>query len=108
MPGTRSLFLGDNTMSALLIVASFFLGADEPPKKPISARPMALVLKVKGAVSAEGKKGKRRVEAGDYLFPGETVSAGADAEALLVFLLRGERRRLKPGVRTTCTRDDCD
>ncbi|MBI1914994.1 MAG: hypothetical protein HYS12_09705 [Planctomycetes bacterium] len=95
-------------MNTLLIAATLVLGADEPPKKPTSARPTALVLKIKGEVVAEGQKGKRRVELGDFLFPGETVSAAADAEALLVFLLRDEHRRLKPGARTTCSRDDCD
>jgi hypothetical protein len=95
-------------MNTLLLAATLVLGADEPPKKPLSARPTALVLKVKGEVVAEGQKGKHRVEIGDFLFPGETVSAAANAEALLVFLLRGESRRLKPGTRTTCTRDDCD
>ena len=89
-------------MSTLLI-ASFLLTFDEAPKKPLSARPTVLVLKVKGVVTVEGRLGKHRVEAGDYLLPGETVSAAADAEALLVFLVKGERRRLKPGGRLTLT-----
>src|SRR5688500_9638954 len=95
-------------MNTLLITAALLLGADDG-RKPLSARPAALVLKVKGEVAAEGRLGaKRRVEAGDLLLPGETVSAAADGEALLIFLVRNERRRLKPGARATLTRDDCD
>jgi hypothetical protein len=96
-------------MNTLLITASLLLGSDDAPKKqPLSARPAALVLRVKGVVTAQGRGGKRRVEAGDYLLPGETVSAGAGAEALLVFLLKGERRRLEAGGRAVLTRDGCD
>jgi tetratricopeptide (TPR) repeat protein len=90
-------------MNAMLLAALLLPGLAEPPKKPVSARPAVLVLKVKGEVMA----GKRRVEPGDLLLPGETLTTGADAEALLVFLLRNERRRLKPGRTTTLTRDDC-
>lgn len=89
-----------------LLIATALLAFDEAPKKPLSARPTVLVLKVKGAVTAEGRLGTHRVEAGDYLLPGETVSAAPAAEALLVFLVKGERRRLKPGGRMTLTRDD--
>jgi hypothetical protein len=95
-------------MNTLLLTATLLLGVDDAPKKPLSARPAALVLKVKGTVVAVGRLGKRDVEAGDLLLPGEILSAPNDAEALLVFLVKGERRRLKPGGRTTLTRDDCD
>jgi hypothetical protein len=95
-------------MQTLLITAALLLGGDDPPKKPLLARPAALVLKVKGVITAEGRLGKRRVEAGDFLLPGETVSAAPAAEALLVFLVKGERRRFRPGSRATLTRDGCD
>jgi hypothetical protein len=95
-------------MGKLLIAVTLMLGADDVPEKPLSARPAALVVRVKGAVVAGGRVGRRRVGPGDFLLPGETVSAAADAEALLVFLLRGERRRLRPGARATLTRDGCD
>src|SRR6266542_3201298 len=96
-------------MNMLLITATLLLAADDLPKgKPQSARPTALVLTVKGEVTAQGRLGKRRVEEGDLLLPGETITTAADAEALLVFLVKGERRRLKPGARATLTRDGCD
>src|SRR5262245_19105458 len=94
-------------MNTLLLTATILLGLDEP-KKPLSARPTVLVLKVQGEVKAEGRLGRRRVEKGALLLPGETLTAAKDAEATLVFMLRGERRRLKSGARATLTRDDCD
>jgi hypothetical protein len=96
-------------MNTLLIAATLALAADDAPKKPLSARPAALVMEVKGRVTVEGRGGKpRRVEEGAYLLPGETVSAAPGGEALLLFLVKGEQRRLGPGGRATLTRDGCD
>src|ERR1700730_7587711 len=94
--------------SLLLLTTTWFLWSADAPQKPVSAGPAAMVLKVKGEVTSQGKGAKRRVDPGDFLLPGETVSAGSDAEALLIFLLPGERRRLKPGSRATLTRDGCE
>jgi hypothetical protein len=70
----------------------------------LKAPPTALVLKVKGEV----RQGPRRVAEGDFLLPGQVVTSAAGAKALVVFLLSGQRGRLKPCGRTTLTRDGCD
>jgi hypothetical protein len=100
----------DHTMNTLMIAATLLVGLDDAPKKskPLPARPAALVLTVKGEVTAQGKLGKHRVEQGDFLLPGQMLTAAADAEAVMVFLVKGERRKLKPGARATMTRDGCD
>jgi hypothetical protein len=95
-------------MNMMLMTAALLLPADAPKGKPLSARPTAMVMTVKGEVTAQGRLKKRSVQEGDYLLPGETITIPANAEVEMVFLVKGERRRLKPGARATLTRDGCD
>jgi hypothetical protein len=94
-------------MNLVLIATSLLPAADDPVPKPLKGKPAALVVKVQGEVLVEGKRGQRRVEAGDYLLPGQVVTAAANGGAVVVFVPSGERRRLKPGNRATLTRDGC-
>jgi hypothetical protein len=95
-------------MNLVLLTVRLLFGADDAPKKPQSARPTAIVIKVKGMVTAKGRDGQRPVGPGEYFLPGETVAAAADAEAMLVFLVPNERRRLRAGASATLTRDGCE
>lgn len=96
-------------MNMLWLAMVVFLDGKDAPKKPLSARPAALVLTVKGTVTARGRLPRpHRVEPGDFLLPGETITTAADAGAIVVFLLKGERRRFKSAIRATLTLDGCD
>lgn len=92
-------------MNSVFLSAALLVGADDAAPKPLVGNPTAIVIYVKGAVVAKGRLKPRRVEPGEELLPGEVLSAPADGEALLIFLTPRERRRLKPGTRTTLTRD---
>jgi hypothetical protein len=95
-------------MNLLLVSFALVLPREDDTARTSSAHAVAMVLKVQGDVVAEGRRGKRKVEPGDYLLATETIEAQQGAEALLVILARGQCQRLKPGSRAKLTRAGCD
>jgi hypothetical protein len=84
-----------------LLTALCVLGADPAP-------PVAMVLTMQGSVTLERDTAKpRRLGAMDLLRPDDRLSAGPDAEAVLIFLADGKRERLKPKARATVGEKGC-
>jgi serine/threonine protein kinase len=70
--------------------------------------PVAMVVRLQGAVELEPYGGKvRRPEIMDLLYIGDAVSAGDDDEILFVFLADKHAERLKPGCRAVVDRGGC-
>jgi hypothetical protein len=103
------LLVEECTVNPYLIAAFVFWANDAPRKaEPLKARPTAMVLRVSGKATAEGRIGTRAIEVGDYLLPGEKVTTDKDAELLLLFLVRAERHLLKGDKPITLTNTFCE
>src|SRR5262245_58462543 len=87
-------------LPALLACALLLPAAEE-------ATPVALVLKVGGAVTLQRGEGKGRLAPGDKLLPGDRLLVPEGGEAVLVYFGDAHRERVKPGATATVGKDTC-
>lgn len=83
-----------------VVLSVLFLAAEE-------ARPVALVLKVGGAVTRQRGETKVPLNPGGKLLPGDRLSVPRGGEVVLVYFADSHRERVKPGATATVGKQRC-
>jgi hypothetical protein len=87
-------------MFSLVLSSALLFAAEE-------AKPVALVLKVAGAVTLQRGEKKDRLPAGVKLLPGDRLAVPGGGEVVLIYFADGHRERIKPGTTATVGKERC-